>query len=149
MWYSFPQIRPIKTDQHLPITKRHNKTKHNQRLHKVMVNQERSRRTIAPLIRMQALDELARTHAQQMADEDDVHHLNLDALREALEGCNQNRLGVNVQRGTSIRSIHETMMKTLSNKNNIVDRRFTHMGMGTAIGKSGKLYLCRLSQGDP
>mmetsp|Transcript_9491 Transcript_9491/g.12565 ORF Transcript_9491/g.12565 Transcript_9491/m.12565 type:complete len:268 (-) Transcript_9491:186-989(-) len=116
----------------------------------VLVNNERSNRTIAALIRMPALDEIARIHAQQMAQEGHVHHLNLDTLMMSLdEGVYYyRRLGVNVQKGSSIRRIHEKMMQTsLSNKNNIIDRRFTHMGMGTAVDKDGVLYLCQIFRG--
>jgi len=113
----------------------------------VLVNQERSKRTVAPLVRMRGLDEIARLHAEQMANEANVHHLDLDALRLALKDVNHRRLGANVQKGESIRGIHEVMMQTLSNKNNIVDRRFTHMGMGTATDENGTLYLCQVFRG--
>lgn len=113
----------------------------------VLVNQERSRRTMAPLIRMVELDQLARIHAEQIAEEGELRHVEADALRYALKDVPYRRLGENVARGESIRAIHNDMMGTLSNKNNIVDRRFTHMGMGTAVGKDGELYLCQIFRG--
>lgn len=113
----------------------------------VLVNEERSNRTIAPLIRMHGLDQIARIHAQQMADLGKVHHLDLDALRLALK-MNHRRLGSNVQRGETIRKIHQKMMESSnSNKNNICDRRFTHMGCGTAVDSNGVLYLCQVFRG--
>lgn len=113
----------------------------------VLVNQERTRRTMAPLIRMVELDQLARIHAEQIAEEEELRHVDADALRYALKYIPYRRLGENVARGKDIRSIHNDMMSTLSNKNNIVDRRFTHMGMGTAVGKNGELYLCQIFRG--
>jgi len=113
----------------------------------VLVNRERTNRTIDPLVRMRGLDELARIHAAQMAEEKEARHLNPDALRIALGRVNCRRLGTNVQMGPSIRDIHDTMMLTLSNKNNILDRRFTHMGMGTATDETGTLYLCQIYRG--
>ena len=113
----------------------------------VLVNQERTRRTIKPLIRMVELDRLARIHAEQIAEEEDLRHVDADALRMALKDIPHRRLGENVARGSNVRSIHNNMMSTLSNKNNIVDRRFTHMGMGTAVGKNGELYLCQIFRG--
>ncbi|KAL7561940.1 hypothetical protein ACA910_005085 [Epithemia clementina (nom. ined.)] len=113
----------------------------------ILVNQERVQRTIAPLTRMIGLDEIARLHAEDMAEAEEVHHLDLEPLRLALENVNCHRLGVNVQRGESIRDIHDVMMQVLSNKNNILDRRFTHMGMGTAVDKDGRLYLCQIFRG--
>lgn len=113
----------------------------------VLVNQERTKRTMAPLIRMVELDELARIHAEQIAEEGELRHVEADALQFALQNIHHRRLGENVARGDSIRSIHTDMMSTLSNRNNIVDRRFTHMGMGTAVGKDGELYLCQIFRG--
>jgi len=102
---------------------------------------------MAPLIRMLELDELARIHAEQMAEEDELRHAEADALRFALKDIPHRRLGENVARGESVRSIHNDMMNTLSNRNNILDRRFSHMGMGTAVGKHGDLYLCQIFRG--
>ena len=113
----------------------------------VLVNQERTRRTMAPLIRMVELDRLARIHAEQIAEEEELRHVDADALRYALKDIPYRRLGENVARGKDIRSMHSDMMSTLSNKNNIVDRRYTHMGMGTAVGKNGELYLCQIFRG--
>mmetsp|Transcript_24137 Transcript_24137/g.45933 ORF Transcript_24137/g.45933 Transcript_24137/m.45933 type:complete len:240 (+) Transcript_24137:47-766(+) len=113
----------------------------------VLVNQERSRRATAPLIRMVELDQLARIHAAQIADEQELRHVEPDALRLALKDIPYRRLGENVATGRDVRSIHNDMMNTLSNKNNIVDRRFTHFGMGTAVGKNGELYLCQIFRG--
>lgn len=113
----------------------------------VLVNQERTRRTMAPLIRMVELDQLARIHAEQMAEEVELHHIEPYALRLALKDIPYRRLGENVARGENIRDVHEDMMNTLSNKNNIIDRRFTHMGMGTAVGPKGELFLCQIFRG--
>lgn len=113
----------------------------------VLVNQERSQRVIAPLTRMLGLDAIARLHAEEMAATGRVYYLDLSTLTFALKDINCRRLGVNVQKGKSIRDIHKLMMQALSNKNNILDRRFTHMGMGTAVGKDGALYLCQIFRG--
>ena len=113
----------------------------------VLVNQERIKRTMAPLIRMVELDQLARIHAEQIAEEEELRHVEADALRFALKDIPHRRLGENVGCGENIRSIHQDMMGTRSNRNNIVDRRFTHMGMGTALGKNGELYLCQIFRG--
>lgn len=139
----------------------------------ILVNQERNRRFVAPLRRLPLLDLLARLHAEQLAAEEQeqeqqeglgqqytrrrqkgpqeaLRHVNADALRWALDQnhLRYTRLGENVAKGTSVRGIHNDMMATLSNRNNIVDRRFTHMGMGTAVGRrTGQLYLCQIFRG--
>lgn len=109
----------------------------------VLVNMERTKQTTAPLLRSPELDTLARYHAECMADETRVHHSNLTVLQGFLQRtCG--RLGENVARGDSIKEIHESMTKNRSQRNNMIDRRFTHFGMGTAKGSDGKLYLCQL-----
>lgn len=113
----------------------------------ILVNQERLHHTIAPLNRVLQLDELARHHAVQMASKEMVHFLDLTPLVVALKDLNCRRLGVNVQKGQSIRGIHRVMMKAQLNKNNILNRKFTHMGMGTAVGRNGELYLCQIFAG--
>ena len=113
----------------------------------VLVNQERSGHVVAPLIRMVELDRLARIHAEQIADEQTLRHIEPDILRWALKDIPHRRLGENVATGDTVRSIHNDMMNTLSNRNNILDRRFTHFGMGTALGENGELYLCQIFRG--
>lgn len=115
----------------------------------ILVNQERTRRTVAPLTRRAELDALARQHAQDMVEHGQLHHADLKALQWALsQGYNEittpRRLGENVARGRDVRSIHNDMMSIASNKNNIVDRRFTQFGMGTAIDEDGELYMCQI-----
>lgn len=112
----------------------------------IMVNQERIRRTVAPLVRLRELDELARLHAEEMAKEETVFQVDPRALTAAFKRPAR-RLGANVAHGDSIREMHRAMMATASQKNNILDRRFTHMGMATARGKDGTLYLCQMFRG--
>jgi len=112
----------------------------------VMVNQERSRRVAAPLTRSPELDEIAREHAAKMASSSTVFHAEISELQSKLNRPFR-RLGENVKRGDCIRSIHAHMMATVSERNNILDRRYTQMGMGTALGSDGKLYLCQIFRG--
>jgi uncharacterized protein YkwD len=113
----------------------------------VLVNKERTKRGIAPLIRKVELDELARKIAASMAESQSVRHSNPhDLMFELQAPCR--RLGENVASGSSIREIHRGMMQTSqADKNNILDRRYTSMGMGTALGSDGELYLCQIFRG--
>jgi len=116
----------------------------------VLVNRERTNRTMEALIRDKGLDSMAQIHAQQMVTEDCVHHVNLRAIQESIKDtkCAIHRIGSNVAMGHSIRDIHDDMMETLSHQNNILDRRYTHFGMGTALGSDGEtLYLCQIFRG--
>ena len=112
----------------------------------VMVNMERTKRAIAPLVRMRELDEIAAEHAQQMVDSARLYHMEPQEILEAL-GRPARRLGCNVNTGSSIKDIHSGMMVTSSNRNNIIDRRYTHMGMATARDAEGQLYICQIFRG--
>lgn len=112
----------------------------------VMVNQERTKRVMAPLVRLRELDEIAREHAERMASENALFHSTPDELQSKFNRPSR-RLGENVKRGDTIRKIHEAMMKDVSDKINILDRRYTHMGMATARGSDGNLYLCQVFRG--
>lgn len=113
----------------------------------ILVNKERTKRLTPPLIRRSKLDELAREHAMAMAAKDALMHSDPDKLLQKV-GQPSRRLGENVAYGRSIREIHTMMMKEKgSDKNNIVDRRFVTMGMGTAPGPDGGLYMCQIFRG--
>jgi hypothetical protein len=112
----------------------------------VMVNQERIKRFIAPLVRMRELDEIAKEHVEVMARERRAFHSNPDFLRIRFQRPSR-RLGENVAKGSSIRAIHEAMMETRSDYNNIADRRYTHMGMATAKASDGELIMCQIFRG--
>lgn len=112
----------------------------------VMVNHERIKRCSAPLIRLSELDEIARQQAAAMAVEDRLFHSDPARVRAAFHRPAR-RMGENVAKGISIREIHRAMMETsVSDRNNIMDRRYTHMGMGTAKC-DGQLYLCQIFRG--
>jgi len=112
----------------------------------ILVNQERSKRIIAPLTRCSELDEIARQHALKMAVAGHRSHSDLNhAVLQSHDLCCLMVVGENVAKGTDIRDMHKTMMQTTSDRNNILDRRYAKMGMGTARGPNdGLLYLCQI-----
>lgn len=113
----------------------------------VLVNKERVKRRIPPLIRRTKLDELAREHAEIMAAKDSLYHSNPAELVQKI-GRPSRRLGENVSFGESIRNIHKEMMDAAgADRNNILDRRYLTMGMGTARGPNGGLYMCQIFRG--
>ena len=113
----------------------------------VMVNKERVRLRIPPLMRRVELDKLAREHAETIAAKDALYHSNPSELVKKI-GRPSRRLGENVSYGDSIREMHKIMMETSgSDKNNILDRRYLTMGMGTARGPDGGLYMCQIFRG--
>jgi hypothetical protein len=115
----------------------------------ILVNQSRCRRNAPALSRDMELDHIARLHAQAMATSGKAEHSDSNYLRFKLSGpCR--RIGENVAVGTSIKDIHKEMMESTkrhADKNNVLDRRYTCMGVGTAKGEDGTLYLCQIFKG--
>lgn len=112
----------------------------------VLVNRERTTRGLAPLCRCVRLDELARKHAQAMAESGRVQPSveNVAQLQAKLQA---QRVGENTVRGESIRDIHKEMMthgKQRHCRGNVLAKAFDSFGMGTAVGADGKLYLVQL-----
>jgi uncharacterized protein YkwD len=115
----------------------------------VMVNQERTKRVIAPLTRLAELDTIAREHAAAMAAQGKLFHSDPAEIHAKFNQHHRfsRRMGENVACGANIREIHTQMMKIPTDKHNILHRRYTHFGMGTANGQDGKLYLCQVFRG--
>jgi hypothetical protein len=111
----------------------------------VMINNERTERFIPPLKRMTDMDELAREQAKLMAADNRLYHCDpadlTEKLGQLLCGC---RIGENATSGSNLQAMHKAMMDSRADRNNIVDRRFTCTGIGTAKAADGTLYLCQL-----
>jgi uncharacterized protein YkwD len=120
----------------------------------IMINSERFKRSIPPLTRHASLDRIARDHAESMARSNQLFHtedpllLQERILCEA-EGIEQTigRIGENTVRGRTIPDIHEAMMVSLAERNNILDKRYSSMGVGTGRAHNGTLYLCQIFTG--
>ncbi|KAG7359594.1 cysteine-rich secretory protein family protein [Nitzschia inconspicua] len=124
----------------------------------IMVNAERTRRSVPPLTRDRDLDRVARDHAKTMAKEKLVRHMDgpTELQSKILEFADNSmerqrlffpRLGVNIARGRTIDEIHKFMMANLAERNNVLDKRFSTMGMGTARADNGMIYLCQVFGG--
>jgi Cysteine-rich secretory protein family len=111
----------------------------------VLVNKERVKRNIPALTRQIELDSLARDCAKAMASEGRVRHSHADEIQCKIQPCR--RFGENVARGKSVRGIHLQMLNDDADRNNIIDRRYAFMGMGTARGDDGLVYLCQIFKG--
>ena len=113
----------------------------------IMVNMERTKRTVPAVKRCSELDAVARWHAETMAAEGKVRHSDTKDLQAQLTDKVGEHLGENVGAGESIRAIHHEMMNNLSDSRNMTDRRYKEMGMATARGKTGELFLCQIFRG--
>jgi Cysteine-rich secretory protein family len=115
----------------------------------VVLNNERIKHRIAPLQRMPALDEIAQAHAARMAANQRLEHCNLDGLLRSLvekDDTRARRVGSNVSSCSGdVALMHERMMKeSVSDRNNVLDRRYTKMGVATRKGSNGTLYVCQI-----
>ena len=116
----------------------------------VLVNRERVLKGVKPLKRCIRLDELARIHAESMAANEQVIP-SVPTVQHLQEKLQSKRVGENTLRGDSIRGIHMEMMKNEQQRacrGNVLAPGFTMFGMGTAMGKDGKLYLVQLFCGN-
>jgi uncharacterized protein YkwD len=116
-----------------------------------LINAERARLLLSPLVRNETLDVLAYRHAANMARKCDVHHSveRIDQLQHRLEHL---IVGENVQRGDSIWSMHyETIWSNdihCVNRANLLSAHFHQVGSATVRSlKDGKLYCCQLFRG--
>lgn len=122
----------------------------------IMVNHERTKRNIPPLRRERHMDQIAREHAKLMAEEKQLFLMdNPYELRDRLAEKDRvsielpafERLGMNLGRGKDIAEAHRFMMAALAERNNIYDKRFFYMGMGTFTAENGVLYICQVFGG--
>eukprot|EP00977_Amphora_coffeiformis_P011164 scaffold2671_cov167-Amphora_coffeaeformis.AAC.2 len=119
----------------------------------VLVNRERAIAGVPPLQRCIRLDTLARQHAHDMARQLAVHS-SVNSIEELQDKLQAARVGENTWRGSSIRTMHQEMMRDGPDqrspycRHNLLAPGFTQFGMGTAVGTDGKLYLVQLFAGD-
>jgi len=111
----------------------------------ILVNKERVKRNVHALTRRIELDALATERAKKMAAEGKVQHGVAEDIQVRLYPCR--RFGENVASGASVRDIHKDMIRNAADLNNMVDRRYMYMGMGTAKSEDGTLYLCQIFKG--
>jgi uncharacterized protein YkwD len=138
----------------------------------VMINQERVRRNLPPLIRLHELDQLARMRAEEMAKHDTLFYATPQSILIHLKksfDCNQLKYGhiaENICKGSSINDIHAAMIMTTDSQecSNILSQSFRYMGMASVRAKlpssqcdncdtdnvqlqRRKLYLCQIFAG--
>lgn len=113
-----------------------------------IINDARAGRNagLKPLVRCDDLDALARQQVIRMASSKTVKHSDLNKLLGQMTGVNH-KLGENVSRGKTWSSGHRKIMDEASNYCNVIDPKYREMGVATAKGKDGKIYICQLFRG--
>merc|ERR1712176_970319 len=114
----------------------------------VMVNITRERRGLRPLHRSRRLDGIAREHAEYMAKIGKIVHITATAASTTEEDLKKmlgtRYAGETVLRGESTSKMHMFAVQKKSMRNIMMDTKFNMMGMATAKGSDGFLYLCQL-----
>mmetsp|Transcript_1031 Transcript_1031/g.1614 ORF Transcript_1031/g.1614 Transcript_1031/m.1614 type:complete len:217 (+) Transcript_1031:106-756(+) len=120
----------------------------------VLINKERVKRNIRPLIRDQALDSIALAHAKEMAAANKLLHSEADVtIAEILRTSNPCRvIGENVtkQGGTRYltRTAHNKLFANSSaDRKNMLDERYTSLGVGSQVSDTGVVYICQIYKG--
>jgi hypothetical protein len=109
-----------------------------------LVNQERSSQGLPELRFDPLLRTMARVHSQKMIQENKLAHdfsgYNTLADRAAQAGLYFSNIGENVASGNTfvMRFFHEQLMSSPGHRENILDKSFTHLGIG--IEQSGTIY---------
>jgi uncharacterized protein YkwD len=89
---------------------------------------------LAPLERDPRLDRIASLHSQDMVDRGYFGHRSPEgevlADRLARAGLSPTNSAENVARSRSVARVHRNLMESPSHRLNIVDRQFTHVGIG-------------------
>ena len=98
-------------------------------------------RSSSPLSSHDAITRLARDHANEMATDGKIFHS--DVLGEVLD-MGANAAGENVGTGCTARLIHDAFMGSPAHRDNIMDGRFTHAGIGVVIGDRGAIYVAEV-----
>ena len=90
------------------------------------IGDERAAAGLGGLSVSQELVDVARRHAQEMADQQRLYHND----RLASDVPNWQKVGENVGVGSSVEEIHQAFMASSSHRDNILDADFTEVGVG-------------------
>ncbi|SKC38992.1 CAP domain-containing protein [Maledivibacter halophilus] len=110
-----------------------------------LVNAERSKRGLTPLKADLELCDVSRNKSQDMIDNDYFSHYSptYGSPFEMLKnfGIKYIYAGENIAGDPTVKSAHESLMKSEGHKKNILNPNFTHIGVGIKEGsKYGKIF---------
>ena len=101
------------------------------------VNSARASHGLKPLTMVSDLHSVATNWSQHMASQGNIsHNPNLTS-----QGGNWQEIGENVGVGPDENSIEQAFMNSSAHRANILDASYTQVGIGTAVGKDGRLYV--------
>jgi uncharacterized protein YkwD len=115
-----------------------------------LVNRERQKSHARPLATDASLEEVAQGHSQDMADAHFFGHqspttgLVEDRLRT--RGLRLGLFGENVAKGPSMAEAHAVLLASPAHRQNVVNPRFTHVGIGVVRERAGESALFSVTE---
>lgn len=116
-----------------------------------MVAAARKSERLAPLARDPALDDLARAHAAAMRGaRRAAHDVGDGPPHERLEagGITARAIGENVAHAASVALAHRALWASPSHRGNLLDPRFTRIGIATLPAEDGTIWVTQLFASD-
>jgi len=110
-----------------------------------LTNSERHFNGAKRLLEFPDLAHLAQHHAQWMADNMTLQHSS-DLAILISRSCS-NRMGQNVEYGRSAEEAHSYLMKGAGSASRMLDSGYSEIGVGTAWGGDGLVYVCQVYRG--
>jgi hypothetical protein len=105
-----------------------------------LVNGERAAAGLPALVRRAEVDAIATSHSTAMAARGDIYHNDLYFSPATHQALGASYLGENVAMNRSIEDMHRRLMLSPHHRDNILDRRFTQIGVAVAAAPDGVLY---------
>ncbi len=106
------------------------------------INNLRAQEGLAQLSSNSSLNNYARNWSQTMATSGNFQHSNIASLLGPWS-----IVGENIGKGSSVNSIFNALVASPGHYNNMVDTRFTHIGVGVFVDSSGKLWTTHVFGG--
>jgi hypothetical protein len=104
------------------------------------VDHERGAHGLAPLAPASDLTEIARRHAQRMADRGEPYHN--PSLTSEVQGWEV--VGENVGVGHDVEALHRAFMDSPSHRANILHRDMTQLGVGVVTSPDGRIWVVQV-----
>jgi uncharacterized protein YkwD len=108
-----------------------------------LVNGERLRRGIHPLIPCKSLETFARMEAEAMAETGKVKPW-FQSVQELEELLNSSKVGENICCGLSVEELHQDVVANPEQFLRLLSADFTEIGLSLSQGVGNKLYMCQL-----
>lgn len=105
-----------------------------------LLNAERTAAGLRPLQMSAWAQSFARSFSERMMSAGAIWH-NSDYFAKGRKAMGADLLSENVGYDSSIAANHLGFMRSPSHRNNILDPRFSHVGIGVAISQTGRVYV--------